>query len=430
MTASLWRNGGFMRLWASQAVSTFGSQFTIFVVPSLAILVLHASAFDVGVLVALNRIAYPLLGLPAGVWVDRLRRRPVMIACNLAQALILLAIPVAYLAGGLNLAVLYVTTTLAGVAAMIFNIAYVAFLPELIPADQLMAGNSRLISTDTAAQIAGPGLAGFLAQALEPALLVLADVASFVFAAVMLVFVRGAHEPSRQPAPAGGRPAASPAPPRHFRAEVSDGLRFVFRHPLLRPITAYTALANIGNAIIQSVFLVFAYRVAHLTPAVAGILLGCGSAGALLGTFLARPLQRRFGLGPTLVGSSLVGTIGRFLLVITAAGLSAPLIGLSWLSFGVSLSIFNINRTTITQAAVPAQLRGRAGAATSMVIWGTIPLGALIGGSLAQTIGPVLAILVACIIRVAGTPVLLRRAVTSVRDVSDLIPLQTEGAPV
>lgn len=418
----LWRDGDFMRLWAGQAVSSVGSQITVFVVPSLAILVLHAAAWQVGVLVALNRVAYPLLGLPAGVLVDRLPRRPLMIACNAAQAVVLLSIPVAYLLGGLNLAVLYFTTGVAGIGALMFDVAYRAYLPTLVCAEELTEGNARLASTDTAAQIAGPGLAGFLTQVLRAPLLILADVASFVFAAVMLLFIRGDRRPAEMPArttPRGG-----------FRREIAEGLRYVYRHPLLRPMTAYTGVANLGNAIIGSVFMLYAYRVAHLAPGTVGIVLGLGSVGALAGTFLARPAQRRYGIGRTLVGSSLVGGVGRLLLIVTTASAAVPLIALSWLSFGVTLSIFNINQTTVGQAAVPERLRGRAGATTKMVVWGTLPIGALLGGVLAQSIGVVPALAAGCLVRIVATPLLARPAVLRVGGLADVVPSNPQGVPV
>lgn len=414
-------NRGFQALWASQAVSSLGSQVTTFIMPSLAVLVLHASALQVGILVALNRICYPILAMPVGVWVDRVLRLPLMVRCNLAQASVLLCVPVAYLLHALTLAVLYVVATVAGVFGMVFDITYRTYVPEIVPTELLMAGNSRLAATDTAAQVAGPGLAGFLMGVFRPPLLILLDVASFLFSASVLRLIPRA---TGQPTPAADNFAAEPsavAPDRTaFRQQVVEGLRFVATHPKLRLLTSYTGIANLGNSVIASVFLIFAYRVANLSPAMVGLVMGMGSVGAFGGTFLARPTERRLGIGRTMIFASLFGAIGRFMLVVTVAGATVPLIALSWLIFGLSLSVYNVSMSTVSQTVVPAALRGRVNAVSRIVIGGTLPLGALLGGFLADSISPLWAIFIGCIIRFLGIRIIARSEIWRIGSVGDL----------
>jgi MFS family permease len=247
----LWRHPDFLKLWGGQTVSVFGSQISQLAVPTVAILVLKATPFQVGLLGALQFLAFPVLGLVAGVWVDRLYRRPVLILCDVARALALASIPIAFVMGGLTMEVLYVVALVSGVATVFFDVAYQSYLPALIDRQALVEGNTKLEISRSSAQIAGPPLTGILIQILQPAWAVLLDAISFVVSAVSIGAI-GKPEPVPQPGTLGGK--------RGFWAELGEGLRVVLGSPILRMISASTATSNLGSNIGGAVQLIFVYR--------------------------------------------------------------------------------------------------------------------------------------------------------------------------
>src|SRR5437588_4389642 len=295
----LWRHPDFLKLWAVETVSEFGSQVTVLAVPTVAILVLHAGPFQVGVLSALEFLAFPTLGLVAGVYADRLRRRPIMIACDIGRLLALGSIPVAFVLDALTLQQLYIVALLTGIFTVFFDLSYQSYLPALVDRPNLIEGNTKLEVTRSASQISGPAVAGLLIQWIGGARAVAVDALSFLASAFALALIT-TPEPEPRPSTASGATG--------FIPEMREGIDVVFKSPILWRIAGCTATTNLGtNMIFGAVFLVFAYRDLHLTAAVVGLIFAIGSVGGLVGALLASWAARMLGLGVPLALAIVIG---------------------------------------------------------------------------------------------------------------------------
>jgi outer membrane lipoprotein SlyB len=390
LSGRLWRHFDFVKLWAGETVSEFGSQITLLAVPTVAILILHAGPFQVGLLSALEFLAFPTLGLVAGVYADRLRRRPIMIVCDIGRLLALGSIPIAFSLNLLTLEQLYVVALFTGIFTVFFDVSYQSYLPVLVDRPNLIEGNTKLEVTRSASQIAGPAVAGFLIQLIGGARAVAVDAVSFLASALALALIRK-PEPEPQPGTASGKTG--------FIPEMREGIDVVFKSPILWRIAGSTATTNLGsNMIFGAVFLIFAYRDLHLTAAVVGIIFGISSGGWLVGAFVASWAARTIGLGATLGLSILAG--GLVTLATPLALLGAPAIILSLLGFvnNLMVPVYNINQVSLRQSITPDRVQGRMNATMRTIVWGTIPVGAFVGGILGTTIGVVQTIVLGSVI--------------------------------
>jgi MFS family permease len=372
----LLRHRDFRLLWGGETISELGSQVSILAIPLVAVRTLHATTFQIGALTASSTVAFLLVGLPAGVWVDRMRRRRVMIWADLGRVLALGSIPVAYAFGALGLLQLYVVTLASGVLTVFFDVAYQSYLPSLVGREHLVEGNAKLTGSAQVAQVAGPSLAGGLVQAVGGAYAVAVDSASFLVSAVSVAAI-GTAEPAPT-VPPGGR--------QRLRRDIAEGLRFVFGHPLLRAIAATTATSNFFSGIMAAVEIVFLVRVVHAAPGVIGLAFAAGSVGGLLAAFVASPLARRIGgARATIVG--IFATAGGVLIPLTTghAGVLFFACGVFAVSFGAVL--YNINQVSFRQRLCPDHLLGRMNATMRFLVWGVLPIGALAGGVIGTTIG-------------------------------------------
>jgi MFS family permease len=414
--AGLWGHRDFTLLWAGQTISQFGSQISTVAVPLIAVITLHASAAQMGLLGALGRAPF-LLYLVAGVWVDRARRRPVLIGTDLARGLVLLAVPAAALAGALRIEVLYAVVFLVMTLQVWFDIAYMAYLPSILERERLIDGNVRLESSRSAAQVAGPGLGGLLVQALSAPLAVVADAASFVASAL---FLSGIRTPERPPTAAAGAR-------RSLRAEIVEGLRFVLGHRLLRPLAVAVGVGNLFWAMQLAVYVLFLNRGLGVPPALLGLILGAAGPGALAGSLLAGRLLRRLGLGTTVIGGLTLFGLGAALVPLAPRALpvAVPLLMLAALAMALAFQVTSINVLSLRQAVTPARLQGRVNATFRFVGLGSSPLGALVGGALGGPLGlrPTLAVaalgLLAAPPLVALSPVRRLRRAPDPDDVED-----------
>ena len=374
-TVELWRHADFLKFWAAQSVSVFGSQFTNLAIPLIAALQLQATPAQMGVLTAVETAPFLLIGLLAGVWVDRWRRRPVLIAGDVGRAVVLLSIPAAAFAGALTMGQLYVVGALIGVLTVFFDVAYQAYLPSLVGRTQLIEGNSKLEVSRSTAQVTGPGLAGVLIQALSAPIVIVLDAFSFLVSGILIGVIR-----RREAVPQ--RSARAP-----MLAEVREGLGVVFGSPLLRNIAGATGTSNFFASALFCIFILYATRDLAMTPAAIGLVGSIGSLGALAGALTGGRLGRRFGVGPTIVGSILTGGLG-FLLV----ALATPSTAVAVLAGGGVLGsfgavVYNINQVSLRQAITPMRLQGRMNATMRFIVWGTMPLGGLVGGYLGEILG-------------------------------------------
>lgn len=376
-TGGLWRHPDFVKLWSAETVSQFGTQFTQLALPLAAIDVLDASAFEVAALTTVEFLPFLLVSLPAGVWVDRLRRRPMLVAGDLARAGLLASIPIVYAFDALTIWQLYAVGFFVGIATVFFDVAYQSYLPSIVQRDQLIDGNAKLEISRAAAQLGGPGLAGVVIQALKAPAAIAVDAVSFVGSALFIFRIRK-HERSPQ----------AEGPRRRMREELREGLRYVLTHPYLKNIAACTALFNFFGNMGFAVLLVFARRDLGLSPLAIGLALTISNVGPLVAAFNAHRISSRFGVGRTIIWASVLGGPA-FLIIPFAPQGNAALTFLipAFILGGLANVIYNVTQVSLRQAITPERIQGRMNSVMRFIVWGTIPLGSLIGGVLATTIG-------------------------------------------
>ncbi|GAA5183882.1 hypothetical protein GCM10023322_24140 [Rugosimonospora acidiphila] len=367
----------FRRLWIGESVSQFGSQVSMLAVPLTAVLILHAGTFQVSALTALGYAPFLIFGLLAGVWVDRVRRRPVLIAADLLRAVALASVPVAAALQVLGLAQLYAVQFVVGLGTLVFDVAYQSYLPSLIGRQRLVEGNGRMEASRSVAYSVGPSVAGYLVQALTAPVAILADAVSFVWSAAWITAIRG-----REPA------VPAPAAPRALGREIGQGLRLVFGHPALRALALYSAASTMVLSVYNAIEVVFLVRTVGLSAAGVGLLFSAASVGAVLGAFAAGPLCRRFGQARTIVGAGLTGNASMVLVPLTAPGARLAFFGVGVGVCSLCVVIFNVVTVAFRQVLCPDALLGRMNATMRVLSWGTVPVGALIGGALGTALGP------------------------------------------
>lgn len=374
----LWRHRDFLIFWSGQTVSLFGSQVTLLALPLTAALTLNATPGQMGLLTACGTLPGLLFGLFAGVWVDRHRRRPVLLCTNFGQAALLMLIPAAAWLGESRIELLYVVAFTSGLLALFFRIAYASYLPSLVQRGHLADGNAKLQMSQSAAQVAGPGMAGGLVQLLTAPVAIAVDAASFLFSGISILFVRSVEPP---PSLTGER--------RSMRSEIGEGLRAVFGNPYLRTIGIWAGMFNMFGTAMLAVFLIFVTRDLGIAPGVLGLVFAVGSASGILGAVLAGRIVERLGLGRAMVGAGLVASLSQVLLPLAGGPtfIAVGIIVASRLVFGLVVPLLQINIVTLQQAVTPDRLLGRVNATAQVISLGTLPLGALIGGVLGELVG-------------------------------------------
>lgn len=375
--AGLWRHPDFMKLWVGQTISEFGSRISREGIPLTALLVLAATPEQMSWLVAFASVPVLLLGLFAGVWVDRLPRRPVMIAADLGRLLLLLTIPFAALTGTLTLSLLLVVTAGMSILSLFFGLAYRAALPGLVERRHMLEANTKLAATDSLAEIGGPAVAGLLIQAMTAPLAILVDSLSFLFSAVSLAAMRQMED------------RTLPAERGTMWRDIRAGLDVIARHPVLRTMAVGVLLRQFFGNFFGVLYALYAVRDLGLSPALLGLVVASGGVGALAGTLLAGYVPRRVGLGRALVGSLLLGSVTN--LLIPLAG-GPPVVAAAMLIIGQiindgAMALYQVNELTLLQMSVPDHMLGRANATIGFGAEGIAPIGALVGGALAGMVG-------------------------------------------
>ncbi len=374
---SLWRHPDFLKLWTAETISQFGTQITILALPLTAILVLKATPFEVGVLETFQFLPFVLVGLPAGVWVDRLRRRPVLIVGDLGRAVALGSIPIAYALGMLTLPHLYIAAFVTGVLTVFFDVAYQSYLPSLVETDQLVDGNSKLEVSRASAQVGGPGVGGGLIELVAAPVAILADSLSYLGSALFVLLIRRAEPPVE--IPEGGHPK--------MRRQIVEGWRFVVGHPYLRWIAACTATSNLFGSMVQAVFLVYAVRVLGLSPGLIGVIFMAGGVGAIAGAFAAGRIGRILRLGWAIVAGIALANVAFLAVPLVTRGNAVPLLIGALALGGIGNVVYNVSQVSYRQAICPPRMQGRMNATMRFLVWGTLPVGAFVGGSLGTAIG-------------------------------------------
>ncbi len=380
----LWRHADFLKLWAGQSVSQFGSQITVLALPLTAALTLHASAANMGFLAAASTAPFLLFGLFAGVWVDRLRRRPILMIADVARFVLLLLIPLLALLDALALVDLYVIAFLVGILTVFFEVAYQSFLPAIVGRAHLVDGNGKLKTTRSAAQIAGPSAAGALVQLATAPIAIAADALSFLVSVLFLSLIRTPEPPPVQPATR-----------RRIWVEIGEGLRAVMDNPILRATMGSAGTVNMFGSMLFAVYVLYALRIG-IGAGLLGLTFAVGNLGYLCGAFVTRRITRRFGIGPT-ISAGLVILAGGGLLVPLAGGpliASVSCLTVAQFARGFGGTLFNINNVSLRQTITPDHLLGRVTATSRFVSTGALTIGSLAGGTLGAVFGlrPTLAI--------------------------------------
>jgi MFS family permease len=396
---SLWHHPNFLKLWASETISQFGTQFSGLAIPFTAYLLtanqpLAVASTEFGILNASGLLAFPLFALFIGVYVDRHRKRRIMVAANVGRGISLGLIPLAAVTGNLyslGLPLLYVVSFLIGLLTVFFDISYQAILPFLVDRKALVEGNSKLEASRSSAQVIGPGMAGALLQIVGVArapFVIAIDALSYVGSAAFLARLRG-EDTVKQPTTS-------------VLHDLREGLAVVLKDARLRSIAGSTSTSNLFSSALFPIFFLYMVRELGFTPGLIGLVFAIGSIGALVGVVLSSKLAARFGVGPVIVGSMLAGGLGvatyyfaspslaftvfktapLWLLGTVQLDMNALIIMIGGFIGALSSVVYNINQVSLRQAIVPLRLQGRMNASMRWIVWGTLPIGSLIGGGL------------------------------------------------
>jgi MFS family permease len=375
----LWRNTRFVHLWGAATVSTFGSLVTRTALPFTAILLLDASPSAISVLRIAELLPGFLFGLIAGAWVDRLYRKQIMIATDLGRALLILTIPLAAFLGWLGLGQLYIIAALVSVLSVFFDVAYQSFLPSLVKSDELVEANSKLSAAMSVAEASAFSSAGWLIQLLTAPVAMLVDALTFIASAGLVARIRE-PELKIEPSPAEARPSIA--------SEVVEGLRTVWRQPILRGMVVSGLAQNLASGLIGTVFLLYVNQEVGFNPGILGMIFAVGGVSSFIGAMIAGRLPR-FGIGTVMVASLLLAALGdAFVPLATAANAVGVLLLVGQQIVGDSaLTVYDINQVSLRQASAPAHVLGRVNASVRVTEFGAVLLGTVIAGYLGETVG-------------------------------------------
>lgn len=376
---SLWRDRNFLTLWGGQAFSQFGAQITELAIPVLAVLALNATEWEVGLLNAAQVAAFLVVGLPAGAWIDRMRKRRVMIWADLLRAVALASLPVLAILGVLEIWHMIVVALVMGVATVFFDVSYQSIIPSLVRSNQIAEANGKLQSTYELANIAGPGIGGWLIGVLTAPLAILATVATYLVSFVALLFTRD-HEQLR--APEDRKPLVH---------EIGEGLRWVFGNPLLRRIVGTTGGGNFFGTIATTLLPIFLLRDLGFTPEMLGLVFSVGAIGGVAGATATPRIVARLGEARAIPVSAIAFCVAPFFLPVASLfpALAFPFLAVQGFIMSFTVLLYNITQVTFRQRITPPRLLGRMNASIRFVVWGVMPIAALLAGALGTWIGTV-----------------------------------------
>jgi MFS family permease len=387
----------FLRLFAGNSISLLGSSITGIALPLTAVVYLHASATEMGLLGAVSLLPYLVLSLPAGVWVDRMPYRRLLVAADMLQTLLLGSIPVTAALGVLHLWQLYIVAVLAGAAGLFEAVTAQSFTPRLVSRQQLLPANSALMLSSATVSTTGSALAGVLVSLLTAPIAIAVDAVSFLLAGLCKSRIRTA-----------GLPAISPhTSKRRMRAEIAEGLRAVFGHRLMRPVTMAATIGAFGGQVQAVILILFLVRDADLPPALVGVVIAIGGIAGVASAFLVTPLTERLGPGPTFIAGMLVASLAGIVLACAfqPLALALPVLILAQLLRGAGPSLYSVNQQTLRQSLIGSAILSRANASWRFLVYGTQVFGALLGGLLGSALGLRATLLISSGIMLAGVTI-------------------------
>ena len=375
----LWRNPNYVNLWGAATVSTYGSLVTRTALPFTAILLLDASPAAIGVLRVAELLPGFLFGLVAGAWVDRLRRKPIMIVTDLGRALLIATIPLAALLGWLGLGHLYVVAALVSVLSVFFDVAYQSILPTLVKNDELVEANSKLSAAMSVAEASAFSSAGWLIQLLTAPAAILVDAFTFIASAGLVARIRDSEAPIE--------PSSSDSQPSITR-DVVEGLRAVWQQPILRGMVIAGVAQNLAFGLVGTVFLLYVNQEVGFAPGILGMIFAVGGISSFLGAMIAGRLPR-FGVGIVMVASLLLATVGEAFIPLATAANTAGVLFLvgQQIVADSALTVYDINQVSLRQAIAPAHILGRVNASVRVTEFGAILLGTVAAGYLGEVVG-------------------------------------------
>jgi MFS family permease len=377
-TRGVFANADFVKLWAGESISLIGTQVTQFTMPLVAVLSLNATVAEVGVLNALRFVPVLLLSMFAGVWLDRRRRRPVLIACALGNAVLIGMVPLASVTGMLSIGLLYAVVTLVGLLNMVFDVGALSYVPNLVKHDHLAEANGKIQASTAFAGVAGPGVAGLLVGLITAPITLSVDAVSYLFSALGLITIR-------KPEPAPEVPEVRPS----VRQSIAEGLRAVYGSKLLSALLTQGTALNLFFGGFITVFVVYAIRVVHLSPFELGVVMAAAAVGSLIGATTAGRVRQAIGLGHTMIVNTVGVSVTLLALLIPrhASPLAMVIFVTAQLVYGWNIAMFNVNAITLRQIVTPKRVLARMNATYRMVLWGVAPIGMTLGGLLGGAVG-------------------------------------------
>jgi MFS family permease len=414
---ALWSHRDFLKLWTGQSISELGSQVSQLAIPWLAAVGLHASPIAFSLLGVLGFLPFILFALPAGVWVDRLRRRQILIVGDASRAVLLALIPILWAAGVLQLWHLLILQFAIGIFTVFFDVAYQSYLPALIEREHLIDGNSKLQLTVSVAQVAGPSMSGGLIAAITAPYAIVLDAVSFVASTLFMLRMKHREE-LPELAPGTVRPRMWP--------QVKEGLQWVVGNRQLRAIAGCTGTSNFFGTSLFAIAILYFVRSLHLSAVDVGAVFAVGSVGSIAGALLANRLQKKIGVGRSIVANAVLFSSAGIAYPLAPHSFPLPVLTAGQLVFGFSGVAYNITQISLRQAITPERLQGRMNAAMRWIVWGTIPLGLLLGGSIGQWIGLRTALWVGAI---GSLPTFLWVLLSPVRSIRDMPESLLEPTP-
>jgi len=407
---ALLREHNFRNFWFGQSISVLGDQITLLALPIVAVLVLDADAAQMGLLTAVGLLPHLLFSLPAGVLLDRVRRRRrLMIVSDLIRAATLAFVPLAFVLDALSIELLFVLAFVIGTMAVVFDLAWLTMLSAVARREQLVEANSLLNASRSVSSVGGPAIGGVLIEALTAPIALIADAVSYVASAVFLARVRVADQPIEHE-------------PGTIREQLATGMSFIVRDPIMRPSVFSVATVNLFNYGFQGLFILFATRHLGLDPGVLGLALGAGAVGAVVGAVVAGPLGRRIGIGPGyIVGLVLFPAAAIVIPLAQGLPFAAIVVILIVAEFvgGFGVMILDINGGSLLLARMPARIRGRAGGAFRFINMGIRPIGATLGGILGSLIGVRETLLIVTVAQLLGLLWLIGSPIPGLREIPE-----------
>mgnify|MGYP000880257481 CR=1 FL=1 len=372
---TLFRHRDFRFLWMGDTVSVFGMQFVGFALPLVAIKVLHADELQMGILAALETLAFLLIGLPAGAWVDRWRKKRVIVLGDLSRATLLLTIPLAFLAGVLSMWMLYVVAFAVGCITVFFDVANQSYLPEIVEGEQISEGNSKLQASQQTAFVAGPAAASALVRLIGGPFTIAVTAACMALSSLFVSRIRHVEE----------RPSAVDRPP--LLVQIREGLSFVLGHDLLRRIVMCTGIGNFANSAASALYFLYALRVLGLTEVSLGVLMSVAGVGGLVGAVGADRFARTVGEGRAIPVAGLAIALTSFAWPLASMLPPLPVLFIGGFILSWAVVTYNVVQVSFRQRLCPKPLLGRMNASIRFLVWGPMPIGAFIGGFLGRELG-------------------------------------------